>query len=159
MIESLVNLPPELATLLLAMVPVGELRGAIPVAIFTFEMSPWAAYFWSVLGNLLLVVLVLIFLPWGSKLLMEHTKWGRKFFEWLFGRTQRKHSKKFERWGEVALVLFVAIPLPMTGGVTGAVAAFVFGIPKKKALPLLSLGVLIAGVVVLTLSVGINGVI
>ena len=71
-----------------------------------------------------------------------------KFFTFLFERTRRKHSKKFEKWGALALITFVAIPLPITGGWSGALAAFVFGIPFKKALPLIFSGVIIAGVIV-----------
>jgi uncharacterized membrane protein len=67
-----------------------------------------------------------------------------RFFEWLFART-RKRSGALEKYGAIGLVLFVAIPLPVTGAWTGSAAAFLFGIPFRKAFPIILLGVMIAG--------------
>jgi uncharacterized membrane protein len=71
-----------------------------------------------------------------------------RFFTWLFSRTRRKHSRSFERWRDLALCFFVAIPLPGTGAWSGALAAFVFGVPFRRAMVAITCGVLIAGVVV-----------
>ena len=57
-----------------------------------------------------------------------------------------------EKYGYPALIVFVAIPLPMTGAWTGALIAFLFGIPFKKAFPLITLGIMIAGIIVLVIS-------
>lgn len=78
-----------------------------------------------------------------------------KFFDWLFARTRHKFTGQYEKWGELALVIFVAIPLPMTGVWTGSVAAFLFGIPKKRALILVSLGAFIAGIIVTVMTLGV----
>lgn len=150
------DLPKELATLLIAMIPIGELRASIPVAIEIYNMPWYWAYFWSVLGNTLIITIILLFLEPVSRFLMDKSKIFNKFFDWLFDRTRKKHTERFEKWGALALITFVAIPLPITGGWTGALAAFVFGIPFKKALPLIFIGLLIAGVIVTLVTTGVG---
>jgi len=143
---------PEIATFIISMLPVSELRGSIPVAIGIYNLDPLKAFFISIIGNVIPVVVVLITIEPISKYLMEKSEIFNKFFIWLFARTRRKYNGKFEKWGALALVTFVAIPLPITGGYSGAIAAFVFGIPFKKALLLIALGVIIAGVIMTGLS-------
>jgi len=121
---------------LLSTLPITELRGSIPIALTVYKLSTWEAYAWALLGNSLPVIFLLLFLEPFSLFLSKNFSFFRTFFNWLFERTRRKHSRKFEIFEELALILFVAIPLPMTGGWSGAVAAFVFGIPFKKAFPL-----------------------
>ncbi|MCK4919119.1 MAG: small multi-drug export protein [Candidatus Pacebacteria bacterium] len=149
------NLPPEMATFIISMLPISELRGAIPVAIGIYHIHPMTAYFIAVVGNMVPVFFILKYIDPISKFLMSKSKLFNKFFSWLFVRTRRKYNGKFEKWGALALITFVAIPLPVTGGWTGALAAFVFGIPMKKALPLITLGVMIAGVIMTGLSLGV----
>lgn len=145
-----------LKTLVVAMIPVGELRAALPLALEHFHLSLPVAFLVSVVGNMIPVVFVAFLLEPVSEFLMKHSKFFRWFFNWLFERTRKKHSKKFETLEEVALVTFVAIPLPMTGAWSGALAAFVFGIPPKKSLPLIALGVAIAGVIVTLITKGVG---
>ncbi len=134
---------------LISMLPVSELRGAIPLAMSVYNMPVWQAFIWSVLGNLFVAVFVIWILDLLiNKFLVHRIYILNRFFTWLFERTQRKYSKKIERWGDLALVIFVAIPLPGTGAWTGALIAFVFGIPLRRAFPAISLGVIIAGVIV-----------
>ena len=149
------NFPPELAIFIISMLPISELRGAIPVAIGVYNLDPIQTYFISVIGNVIPVIFILKYLEPVSKCLMSKYEFFNKFFTNLFEHTRRKHNGKFEKWGALALITFVAIPLPVTGGWSGALAAFVFGIPFKKALPLIFLGVMIAGVIVTGLSLGI----
>ena len=141
--------------MLISMIPVGELRGAIPVALGAFDMSPLSAYIFAVIGNMIPVFFLLWWLDPVSEWLMRKSKLMNRFFTWLFDRTRKKHTKRFERWGAFAIITFVAIPLPITGAWTGSVAAFVFGVPFRKALPLIFVGVLIAGIVVELLSLGV----
>ena len=149
------NFPPELAIFIISMLPVSELRGAIPVAIGVYNLDPIQTYFISVIGNVIPVIFILKYLEPVSKCLMSKYEFFNKFFTNLFEHTRRKHNGKFEKWGALALITFVAIPLPVTGGWSGALAAFVFGIPLKKALPLIFLGIMIAGVIVTGLSLGV----
>ena len=151
------NFPPELATFIISMLPISELRGAIPVAIGVYHLNPVETYFLAVIGNIVPVVFILKFIDPISEYLMSKSKFFNKFFTRLFEHTRRKHNGKFEKWGSLALITFVAIPLPVTGGWSGALAAFVFGIPFKRALPLISLGIMIAGVIVMGLSLGVWG--
>ncbi len=147
--------PAELIVLLISILPISELRGAIPVAIGVYNMSVPTAFFWAVLGNIIPVIFILWFLKAISGFLGRHSYHFNRFFTWLFERTRRSHSKKFKRWKEFTLVILVAIPLPFTGAWTGALAAFVFGIPIKKAFPLIVLGVLIAAIVVTCITIGV----
>lgn len=144
-----------LATMLLGAAPVVELRGAIPYAVFRYGFSPEKAYVWSVLGNLLPAFSLLALGP-VVRLLSSKWKVADTFFSWLFARTRARNEKKFERFASFALVLLVAVPLPMTGAWTGSAAAFVFGIPFKKAFPLIALGVVLAGMAVSVLTFGIQ---
>lgn len=152
------GLPAEAVAFLMAAVPVAELRGAIPWALTPPPLGgglSWQeAYIWSVMGNLLPVP----FLLWLLGPLCERLRrWGPMdmFLGWLFARTRR--GKLVERYGPLGLVLFVGIPLPVTGAWTGAVAAFLFGVPFKRALPAIALGVMLAGAVVTLASLGIIG--
>lgn len=152
------NFSPEIATFLISMLPVSELRGAIPVAIGVYHLNPLQAYAIAVVGNIIPVIFILKYIEPISKYLTARSKTLNNFFLWLFARTRKNFNHGYEKWGALALIIFVAIPLPMTGGYSGALAAFIFGIPFKKALPLISLGIMIAGVIVTGLSLGAWGV-
>ncbi|MCD4670034.1 MAG: small multi-drug export protein [Actinomycetia bacterium] len=139
---------PRIWTFLTAMTPVGELRASIPIALGTYGMGIIETYIISVLGNLVPVIAILWILEPVSKFLMKKFNWANRFFTWLFDRTRKKHSAKFEKYQGFALISFVGIPLPVTGGWTGSLIAYVFGIPPKKALGQIVIGVLIAGIIV-----------
>ena len=143
----------ELHTLLIAMAPIGELRASIPIAIGVYHIPALPAYFFSVVGNLIPVVFILLFLEKVSDYLSHRNYYFNRFFAWLFEKTRRRHQKKFRVYKEFALLILVAIPLPFTGAWTGSLCAFVFGIPIRKAFPLISIGVAIAGIIVTLLSI------
>ncbi len=136
---------PVLVTLLLAMAPISELRGAIPYA-WTQGMNYVPAYILSVIGNLIPVVPLLLFLGPVSKFLRRFRPFD-KFFSWWFSHTLRR-SRLVEKYEALGLVLFVMIPLPVTGAWTGSVAAFLLGIRFRYAFPAIILGVLLAGIIV-----------
>lgn len=141
----------ELQTFFLAMLPLGELRASIPVALAVYNLNWFWALFISVLGNLVPPVLILLFLSRVSAWLSKHFAVFEKFFNWLFTRTRRDKAQKVAKYGPFALFLFTAIPLPFTGAWTAALVAFVFGVPIKKALPFIAGGIFIAGIIVLLL--------
>jgi uncharacterized membrane protein len=151
------NFPPQLATFLIAMIPIAELRVSIPLALGTYKMSIWSSYFYSVIGNIVPVFFILYFIDPVSKFLMKHFQIFNRFFTWLFNHTRLKFEGKYAKYGALALVIFVAIPLPMTGAWTGALAAFLFQIPRKIGAVLVSLGVLLAGIIVTLASLGVFG--
>ena len=147
LIELSGSVPHWLSTILLSALPFSELRGAIPLAIGVYGLDPVTAYCLAVIGNMLPVIPLLLFLGPVSTYLRRFKIWD-VFFSWLFTRTHRKHSQKFERYGIIALTIFVAVPLPVTGAWTGCAAAFVFGIEFRHALLAILAGVMIAGIIV-----------
>ena len=138
---------------LLSTLPVLELRGAIPIAISYYKLPVIPSYLFSVMGNLVPAVFLLLYLKPFSDFLR---KWYffDIFFSWLFKRT-RRHEKKYEKYGALFLLFFVAVPLPVTGVWTGSVAAFLFGIRFWYAFPMLAGGVIIAGIIVTATNLGI----
>ncbi len=144
----------ELITAVLAMLPVSELPGAIPYAVGVAGMSWQKAYVIAVIANFIPVIPIFYLIGPVSDYLRKVPLFDR-FFTWLFARARRK-GKLIERFEILGLVLFVAIPLPVTGAWTGTIAAFVFGVKKRVALPSIFLGICIAGVVV---TLAVTGVI
>ncbi|MBN2184550.1 MAG: small multi-drug export protein [Candidatus Krumholzibacteriota bacterium] len=147
------NISPRLMTFLISILPVSELRGAIPYALTKGGLEWPEAYIFAVLGNFLPVIPLLIFLERISDWLRRYPVFDR-FFDWFFKRTKRK-GKLIERFEALGLVLFVAIPLPVTGAWTGCAAAFLFKIPLRLAIPAVASGILIAGAVVTLASLGV----
>ena len=136
----------------ISMLPVSELRGAIPAGLFLYKL-PLIPVFWvSVLGNILPVIFILLFLEKLSDFLSNHFEFFDEFFKWLFERTRKNYDSKVKKFKEFSLFLLVAIPLPLTGAWTGSLVAFVFGFSKRKSFLLISLGVVVAAVIVSALS-------
>ena len=144
------GLPDAAVVMLIAALPIVELRGAIPVGIVIFKMNPWLVFVLSVLGNMLPIPFILLFLGPVSDFLMRFSI-GKRFFEWLFSRT-RKKTADIEKYETLGLTVFVAIPLPATGGWTGAMAAFLLGMRFNHSMWSIFLGVVIAGVIMTVLS-------
>ena len=149
----------EIKTILLAMTPINELRGTIPISISIFNFSPLKAFFLAIIGNLIPVFFLLYFWKHLSKFLMQKSRTINVFFNWLFKRTRKRFYKKHGVYGDIALILLVAIPLPFTGAWTGTIAAFLFGIPYVRSLLLIFAGILIAGIVVTLATLGIQFII
>ncbi|GMX58383.1 MAG: small multi-drug export protein [Candidatus Microsyncoccus archaeolyticus] len=145
----------EIKTILIAMTPIFELRGSIPIALFQYNLNPYSAFFYSVLGNLIPAILILLYLEKASNFLSSKSKTFKRLIGWFFEKTRKKHSQRFEKSKALALMIFVAIPFPVTGAWTGSVCAFLFDIPFKKAFPAVFAGVIIAGIIVTLLSLGI----
>lgn len=136
----------ELTVVLVSTLPIFELRGGIPLALYTFDMSFARSYVLCVLGNLIPVIPLLLFLTTLSRILGRFRPAG-KILNWFFDLTRRRGGL-IEKYEAVGLILFVATPLPVTGAWTGAVASVLFGLRFRLALPSICLGVLIAGLVV-----------
>lgn len=147
-----VNFPKGLATFLIAIIPVTELRAAIPVAVKVYHLHPFLAWLYSVMGTFFAMVMIVFLLDPVSKFLSKYIKFFEKFFNWLFEHTRKKADKKVEKYGLWSVFILAAIPIPLLGGLTGALAAFVFGFPAKKSLPLLLLGTMVSGAIVLGLT-------
>ena len=137
---------PWLIVLLISMLPIVELRGAIPVAIAVLGM-PWQeAVPLAILGNMIPIPFLLLVLEWLLKLISRF-RWGQRVTDWLYARTRSK-GKVVERYAELGLIVFVGIPLPGTGGWTGSLAAKIFGLDFWKSFLCVFIGVLLAALIV-----------
>ena len=153
--DILFNLPEKVLVVVVAMLPIFELRGAIPIAIGMFQMSFAQSFLLAVLGNIIPVIPLLLFLDPVSNWLRRFRSFDR-FFNWLFARTRRR-GEKVMKYETLGLILFVAVPLPITGAWTGCAAAFVFGVRFRRAFLSIFTGVLIAGTIVSALTIGVFG--
>lgn len=140
----------ELVVLIIAALPILELRGALPVAINLFNFPWYYALLLAIVGNILPVPFILLFLDTASRLLSK-VAFFERILKWLFERTRRR-GKVIERYERIGLMLFVAIPLPVTGAWTGSLAAVLFGLKFKHAFLSIFVGILIAGIIVTCLS-------
>lgn len=148
----------EIITFILAMLPITELRGAIPFAILELKMEPVPAFISAVIGNILIAIVILKLLGPVSELLSKHSKFFDNFFKKLFKKTHLKHAHKFQLWGEIFLIVFVMIPLPGSGAWTGSLVAWLLGFKFKTAFPLITIGVILSGIIVTLISTGVfNG--
>lgn len=140
---------------ILAMMPVVELRGALPWAIAR-GLDPWFSYALCVLFNMVPVPFILLFL---NKILawMETTKTFAPVARWLKERAHKK-SDTYYKYEMLGLFILVAIPLPGTGAWTGALVASVMGLKMRRAIPTIALGVAAAGIIMLTVSLGVVSV-
>ena len=147
------NFPRGLATFLIAMIPVTELRASIPLAYKVYGLSGYLAWTLSVAGTFSAMILILALLDPIAEFLSKHFSIFAKFFQWLFEHTRKRAGSKMEKYGEWAIFILAATPIPLIGGMTGALAAFVFGIPAKKSLPLLLAGTMLSGFIVLGITI------
>jgi uncharacterized membrane protein len=143
----------EVVVVLLAALPIFELRLSIPIAMLKFNMPAYKAFLLSILGNMLPVIPFLLFLRWAV-VRLEHLHFVGKFLMWWFKRAEAK-SKAIKTYGFWGLVIFIAIPLPGTGAWTGCVVATLFNFKLVRATMACFLGVLGAGIIVLGLCGGI----
>ena len=152
------GIPPLLVTGLIAMVPIFELRGAIPVGVALFRLDTFAVFAVAVLFNIIPVLPILLFLG-PVRRYFERKGVLRGFFD-FFERKAEKNRSLIERYEEFGLALFVAIPLPATGAWTGALIAVILGLKTVKSFLFVSLGVLGAGVIVTLFTVlGLFGIV
>ena len=150
-----------LLTIAFAMIPIFELRGAIPAAVWGYGIHPAVAYVIAVIGNMIPVPFIYLFarkiLEWG-----KDKKFIGKFFTFCLEKGEKGGKKLQAKAGRglfVALMLFVGIPLPGTGAWTGTLAASMLDMDFKKSVIAVMLGVIIAGVIMGLASMGVFGAI
>lgn len=153
------KLPAELCVFICSMIPVIELRGAIPMG-WALGLPWWQSYIFSVLGNMFPVPFILLFI---NKIIRWMANSKIKFFNkvanWLLKKAEKNRAKieKYAFWG---VAFFVAIPLPVTGAWTGSLVAAVIDMKFWKALLSALIGVMIAGVIMTVIFYGgIDGLI
>ena len=135
--------------ILLSILPIAELRGGIPYAIAN-DMNPFVAYFVCVGANILAFPIIFFFLEFLHPQFMK-VKLYQNIFDKFILKTRKKVEEKITKYGFWGLMVFVMIPLPVTGAYTGSFAAWLFNIPKKKAFLSVLLGVIISGLIVTTI--------
>jgi len=131
---------------LLSLLPVSELRGGIPYAVAN-DTHIVTAYLVCVLSNMLVIPILYLFLETVHKAFYKIKIYQLLFDKWV-NRTRKKAEKSVGRFGYWGVMLFVAIPLPITGAYTGTLAAWLLKLDKKRSAIFLALGVLIAGLIV-----------
>ena len=137
-------------TAILSLLPISELRGAIPYGIAN-GLSPVFTWFYCVLLNAAVGPLVYIFLSTFHKLLIRFS-WYKNLFEKFVEKTRHKVENKVKKYGYLGIILFVAIPLPITGAYTGTLGSWILGLEPKKTFLSVLIGVIISGTVVLTIT-------
>ena len=140
------NLTKEALVFLISMVPIVELRGAIPVGV-ALNVDSTLLYFLTVIGNCLPVPFIILLARPVINWLLK-TRFLKGLGNWLENKV-RKHSDKVLKYEVFGLLLFVAIPLPGTGAWTGALIAALLDIRLKKSFPSILAGVAIAGIIML----------
>lgn len=143
-------------TFLISMVPVVELRGAIPIGV-AHGLNFWVAIVVSIVGNLVPVPFIIIFIRKIFAWLRTKSAWLNNLVTRLENRALKKTDtvRKFKFWG---LFIFVAIPLPGTGAWTGALVAAMMEMRLKRAFPAIAIGVAIAGVIVSVITYGAQAI-
>lgn len=149
------NVPKELIIFLVSMLPVLELRGGM-IAAKLLGVPLLKAFVICYIGNILPIPFILLFIRKIFQFL-KRFRGTRKIVEKLEVRSMRQ-SEKVKRWRNWGLLLFVAVPLPGTGGWTGALIAALLDIRIKTSLPIIALGVLIANLIMTAFSYGLLGI-
>ncbi len=145
------TIPAELTIFIISLFPVLELRGGL-IAAAILGVDLWKAFIICYIANLIPVPFIILFIK-KIFVFLRRFKGFDKFIAKLEAKTEKNKDKimRYKQWG---LLLFVAIPLPGTGGWTGALFAALLDIDMKKSLPIIALGVLIAGIIMAIISYG-----
>lgn len=144
---------PLILSIILTVVPLIELRGGLPLALINagkYDVPEILVFIAVVLLNILLIFFIFFFLDNLHKFFLNYKSY-KKFYEFYLKRMQNRISsfkKKNEKLGILALILFVAVPLPLTGAYSGVFLSWILKMNRKKSIAAISLGVFIAGVLV-----------
>ena len=158
-IQGLVNffsnvIPDWLTVFVISLCPVLELRGGL-IAAKLLDMDLIRAFAVCYIGNMIPIPFILLFIRQIFKWMRKSRHLG-KLIDKLEAKAD-KHRDKIEKYGVWGLLLLVAIPLPGTGGWTGALVAAVMDLRIRRALPVIAIGVLIAGIIVGSIMYGLLG--
>ena len=145
----------EMTAFITSVMPVLECRGGMIVAKI-FDIPFIKAFLLCYLGNMIPMPFILLFIRKILEFMKKHNIL-KKFIEKMEGRADKNRDKimRYKQWG---LLLFIAIPLPGTGGWTGSLFAALLDIDFKKALPIVALGVFIADLIMSVLTYGVGAI-
>lgn len=145
--------PTWLATILLASLPVTELRVAIPVAAQLWLIDPLNVYALAIIGNLLPFIPLFFGLEKVRDFLEKRFPPLANIIDTSIERAHRRVQEKYEKYGALSLFLFTALPLPLTGLWTATLAAVALKVPFKYAAMGIISGILTSGVIVSILTI------
>ena len=140
-------------TLLVTVSPITELRGGIPLGILHYGLNPLFTFFIAIVANALLFFPIFL----GLGLFYDKLLSRLQIFNHYLDIVRMKGSPKVDKYGFLGLTLLVAIPLPVTGVYTASILSWLLGISWRKAFPAIGLGVIVAGIIVLLITLGIVG--
>jgi len=135
--------------LLVTLSPISELRGGIPLGI-SLGLDPLLTFFIAIIANAILFFPILLAL----RLFYDGILSRLQIFDRYLGSVRRRGKPKVDKYGFRGLVLLVAIPLPATGVYTATILSWLLGMNWRKAFPAITLGVIVAGIVVLLVFLG-----
>lgn len=144
------GIPDWLVVFIISLLPILECRLGMFTAIVLLGMNPFVGFVISFLGNILPIPFILLLINKIFELLKK-IPYVNKPIYWLEEHTLKKKDK-IDKYGVWGLLLFVAIPLPGTGGWTGALLASLLHLDKKKSFGVIAVGVFIAGLIITVLS-------
>lgn len=148
------SIPDPLAVMIVAMIPLAEAQASIPLGLFLhLSWQETLAYTW--LGGVFISFILLHALGPVAGWLARQSDLCRRFFDWLFTRTRHRFVGKYEKYGLLALWLFVVLPGPGSGAWASSLAAFLFGMPKLRSLASIAVGLLIADFIIIAIATGI----
>ena len=140
----------------MSMLPIVEVKGSIPFGVLSLGMPLWEVFFIAVIGASIPAPFILFFI---KKLIHAMQNSKVKFFNraanWGVKKVE-KHAAKVQKWGYLAIFVFVALPIPGTGVWTGSLLAAMMDLRVKKAMPVIFLGNIVAALCMIFLTHGIN---
>ncbi len=142
--------------ILLSILPFGELRAAIPYMVIV-GVDPLLAFFVATAANIAIVPLLFLFFDYLHHRFLRLSFYRRVFASTLnvIRKKEEKVKSNLERYGLIALALFVGVPLPFTGAYTACILAWILNLERKKSAIAIASGVLIAGIIITLASVGV----
>lgn len=152
MISAVSSMPPWLATVLLSMAPITESQATIPVAITMWKMSPVSAFIFAMLGNAIPFFPIFFGFVWAKKHAERFVPWSVVWFERAVHRVQSKMGPGYEKWGLLAVFLFVSIPFAGTGVWSGSLLAVILELKWHRVILPIYCGMIVNGLIVLMLT-------
>lgn len=147
-----------LLTMFIGMLPIIELRGAIPIGVLAFHLNYLEAFIFSFIGNIIPIYFIVKFI---RPLFDFFGRWKpfKVIIDWASEKATKKiaESERLQNFTALGLFLFVAIPIPGTGAWVGSLIANFLDLPPKKAIPPIVAGVITAGIIMLTGTAIANG--
>ncbi|TAN33555.1 ligand-binding protein SH3 [Patescibacteria group bacterium] len=148
------SFPPVLATIIMSALPLVE-RVALPVAIVAYRLPVWEAMILIIAGNMIPITAILLVADKFHKWVSQNSGFFGKAWLKALAHAQKKFAR-YQKYELIGLLIFMAIPLPVNGGYTASLIAFILGLPFKKSWPYLFVGTVIANLVIAVLTVGLD---